>query len=137
VIGPTAEVSAGTLEDTLVTFYKVVIETGSLGRALENLDDGYKHFICAEWFYSTFASYLVHHFTAKDRLGLVEDIVSSEVAKAGYSNRELIRAARKKAQQLLRTPHTMFRHFCSRFLHGRLEISYEEFDSYVKSQKAK
>lgn len=92
------EVQAGHLRDVIPGFYKCVVQSGDLETGLTFLDSRLKLFHCGEWFYQTLASFMVNNFNAVGRAEIVEEIVSNQVAKAGYRNRELVRAARAKAK---------------------------------------
>ena len=135
VIGPSSKISAGALQDTLLPFYKIMAETGNLESAIRKLDSGFKHFICGEWFFSSFAAFMVGSFSSKVRAEMVEAIVSSEVAKAGYHNRQLLRQARAQARKYLARPEEFYLGLSRRFFHGKTPVPYSEFIAFVENQK--
>jgi hypothetical protein len=135
VVAAHEEITAGQLQDVMLAFYKEPVETGDLRHGLAALDSRMKAFISAEWFYRTFATFMVQHFNAVGRAEIVEGIVSSQVAKVGYVNREVVRAARGKAKAFVKSPHTYYRYATRVFLHNKVPVRYEEFHAFVESQR--
>ena len=94
------EVQAGYLRDVIPRFYKSVVQSGDLQAGLDLLAAPPKLFHCGGWFDRTLATFMVNSFNAAGRAEVVEQIVTDQVAKAGYRNREMIRAARPKAKRM-------------------------------------
>lgn len=135
VVAAHEEITVGQLQDVMLAFYKEPIATGDLSTGLAALDARMKPFISAEWFYRTFATFMVMHFNAAGRAEIAEGIVSSQVAKAGYVNRALVQAARARAKKFVKTPQTYYRYATRLFLHNKVPVSYEEFHSFVESKR--
>lgn len=129
------EVQAGYLRDIVPAFYKSVIQSGDLQDGLALIADHLKLFHCGEWFYRTLATFLVNSFNAAGRAEVVERIISNQIAKAGYSNREVIRSARARAKAYVKSPQSFYRNASSIFFHGKLPIPYPDFREFVESQR--
>ena len=102
------EVQAGYLRDVIPAFYKSVVQSGDLQAGLALLAAPLKLFHCGEWFYRTLATFMVTSFNAAGRAEVVEQIVTDQVEKAGYRNREMIRAARARAKAYVKSPHGFY-----------------------------
>lgn len=135
VVAAHAEIKAGQLQDIMLAFYKEPVESGDLRGGLAALDSRMRAFICAEWFYRTFATFMVQHFNHAGRSAIVEAIVSSQVAKAGYESRELVRAARAKARKFVKSPQSYFRYASRMFLHNKVLVSFEDFNAFVEAKR--
>lgn len=135
VIAPQDELQAGQLQDVILGFYKVTVQTGDLQGGLVLLDSRFKLFHCGEWFYRTLATFMVTNFNAKGRSEIVEQIVSSQVAKAGYNNRELVKALRAKAKRFVKSPHGFYKNASLMFFHGKIPIPYEFFNAFVEEKR--
>lgn len=135
VIAPNEEMTAGALIDTLLPFYREVMSTGDLSTAISHLDVGFKHFVCGERLYSAVASFMINNFTAKLRQEMVEEMVSNEMARLGYQNRDLVRIARSRARKYLANPRNFFRRLSKEFFHGQEPVPYDNFEAFVKDQK--
>lgn len=131
VLGPENEVDAGYLRDSMIVFYRTVIVTGDLNQGMAHLDEKYKRFICSQWFYTSLASVMVTHFRGKNKEAFINKLIDSQVQKAGYSNRELVRGFRKRAKEYIRSPVTMFQHFSKIFMHNQPVVSYKDFRAFV------
>lgn len=129
------EVHAGYLRDVIPGFYQSVILSGDLQTGLTKLAARLQLFHCGEWFYRTLASFMVNNFNAAGRAQVVEQIVSNEVSRAGFSNREMIRLARVKAKTYVRAPQNFYKRFSAIFFHGKIPISYHEFNRFVEDQR--
>ena len=135
VIAPQNELQTGQLNDVILGFYKVVMQTGDLQRGLDLLDSRFKLFHCGEWFYSALSTFMVKNFNAKGRSEIVEQMVSSQVAKADYKNRELVRASRAKAKRFVKSPQGFYKHASMTFFHGKTPIPYEDFHAFVEDKR--
>lgn len=135
VIAPQNELQAGQLQDVILGFYKVVVQTGDLQGGLVLLDSRFKLFHCGEWFYSTLSTFMVTSFNATGRSEIVEQIVSSQVAKAGYRNRELVKVSRAKAKKFVKSPQGFYKHASLMFFHGKMPIPYEYFHAFVEEKR--
>ena len=131
VLGPENEVEAGYLRDSMIVFYRTVIATGDLNQGMVHLDEKYKRFICSQWFYTSLASVMVSHFRGKNKEAFINKLIDSQVQKAGYSNRELVRGFRKRAKEYIRSPVTMFQHFSKIFMHNQPVVSYRDFRAFL------
>ncbi|EJM83123.1 hypothetical protein PMI32_02380 [Pseudomonas sp. GM60] len=137
VIAAQDEILAGQLQEVLIGLYKATMSSGDLEAGLRSLDDRLNFFHCGKWFYQNLASYMINNFNAVGRSDLVEAIVSSRVAKAGYQSRELVRFERARAKKYLKTPQNFYRQASRRFFHDKVPISYEDFNAFVGAKKRK
>lgn len=135
VIAPQNEIQAGQLQDVILGFYKVVVQTGDLEGGLALLDDQLKLFHCGEWFFSTSSTFMVRNFNSKGRSEIVEQIVSSQIAKAGYRNRELVKASRAKAKKFVKSLQGFYKNASLTFFHGKMPIPYEYFQTFVEKNR--
>ncbi|WP_282348426.1 hypothetical protein [Pseudomonas sp. PS01301] len=129
------EVQAGYLRDVIPAFYKSVVQSGDLQAGLALLAAPLKLFHCGEWFYRTLATFMVTSFNAAGRAEVVEQIVTDQVEKAGYRNREMIRAARARAKAYVKSPHGFYNQASSIFFHGKLPIPYGDFRAFVEVKR--
>jgi len=135
VIAPQNELQAGQLQDVILDFYKVIMKSGDLQRGLVLLNSQLKLFHCGEWFYNTLASFMITNFNAKCRSELVEQIVSNQVAKAGYRNRDLVKATRAKAKKFVKSLQGFYKHASLTFFHSKVPIPYESFHAFVEEKR--
>lgn len=135
VVASQDEIQAGQLRDVILGFYKATVQSGDLQGGLVLLDNRLKLFHCGEWFYTTLATFMVTSFNATGRREIVEQIVSSQVAKAGYRNRELVKAARAKAKKFVKSPQGFYKHASLTFFHDKTPISYEDFHAFVEVKR--
>lgn len=135
MIAPNQEISAGAIHDSLLPFYKEVISTGDLSSALPQLDSKFQRFIAGEWFYSIIASFFTHNYSLKDKEEIMSRMIDNEVAKAGYSNRQLIRKSRVKIKKFLKDPRVFYQAVEKLFFYGQMQVPYEDFKRFVDSQK--
>ena len=135
VIAAQDEIRAGQLQDVVMDFYKTTVKSGDLQGGLVALDDQLMLFHSGQWFYSTLASFMVTNFNATGRSEIVEQIVSNQVARAGYRSRELVRAARAKAKKFLKSPQNFYKYASRIFLHDKIPISYEDFHAFVEGKR--
>jgi hypothetical protein len=135
MIAPSEEISAGAIHDSLLPFYKELIATGDLNMALSHLDSRFKRFIAGEWFYTKLAAFYIHSYGSKARQQLMNMRIDNTIAKAGYANRQLVKAARAEAKRRLNDP----REFCQTleklFFHGKMPIPYAELKQFIDDQK--
>ncbi|RON43373.1 hypothetical protein BK666_20015 [Pseudomonas frederiksbergensis] len=135
VIAPQDVIQAGRLQDVVLDFYKTTVKSGDLQGGLVALDNQLVLFHCGEWFFSTLASCMITNFNAVARSQMVELMVSNEVAKVGYRNRELLREQRAKAKKFLKSPQNFYRLMSRTFLHNKIPISYEDFHAFVEGKR--
>lgn len=137
MIAPNQEISAGAIHDSLLPFYKEVISTGELSTALTHLDSKFQRFIAGEWFYSTIASFYTYSYSLKDKEEIMNQIIDNEVARAGYSNRQLIRKIRVKTKKFLKDPREFYQALERFFFHGQMLVPYEDMKRFIDNQKGK
>lgn len=135
VVASQDEIQAGQLRDVIFLFYKATVQSGDLQGGLVLLDNRLKLFHCGEWFYTTLATFMVTSFNATGRKDIIEKIVSSQVTKAGYSNRGLLKAARAKARRFVKSPQGFYKHASLTFFHGKMPIPYKEFHAFVEMKR--
>lgn len=135
VIAAQDVIRAGQLQDVIMGFYKATVNSGDLQGGLVALDDQLMLFHSGEWFYRTLATFMVTSFNAAGRREIVEQIVSSQVAKAGYRSRDLVRAERAKAKKFVKSPQNFYKHTSRNFLHNKIPISYEDFHAFVEGKR--
>lgn len=136
MIAPNQEISAGAIHDSLLPFYKEVVSTGDLSTALTHLDSKFQRFIAGEWFYSIIASYYTHSYSLKDKEEIMNQMIDNEVAKAGYSNRQLIRKARVKIKKFLNDPREFYQALEKLFFHGQTLVPYADLKRFIDYQKS-
>lgn len=137
VVAAQDEVQAGRLQDVILPFYKATVQSGNLQGGLVLLDDRLKLFHCGKWFYSNLATFMITSFNASGRREIVEQIVSSQVAKAGYKNRELLKSARAKAKNFVKSPQGFYKHASMIFFHGKTPIPYKDFHAFVEMKRSR
>ncbi|MCE1054964.1 hypothetical protein [Pseudomonas alloputida] len=137
MIAPNQEITAGVIYDSLLPFYKEIVSTGELEVALKCLDGKFKFFCAGEWFYSMIATFYTNSYSLKDKEEMMNRMIDNEVAKAGYSNRQLIRSARVKIKKYLNNPRVFYSALERCFFHGQAKIPYDELKRFVDEQKAK
>jgi hypothetical protein len=135
VIAPQNELQAGHLQDVILDFYKVTVQTGDLQGGLVMLDSRLKIFHCGEWFYNTLATFMVTNFNAAGRREIIEQIVSNQITRAGYRNRELVKASRAQAKKFVKSLQGFYKHTSLTFFHGQMPIPYEHFHSFVEEKR--
>ena len=136
MIAPNQEISAGAIHDSLLPFYKEVVSTGDLSAALTHLDSRFQRFIAGEWFYSIIASYYTHNYSLKDKEDIMNQMIDNEVAKAGYSNRQLIRKTRVKIKKFLNDPRQFYQALEKLFFHGQTLVPYADLKRFIEYQKS-
>ncbi|MGF6208810.1 hypothetical protein [Pseudomonas frederiksbergensis] len=135
VIAAQDVIRAGQLQDVIMGFYKATVKSGDLQDGLVALDDQLMLFHSGEWFYRTLATFMVTSFNAAGRSEIVEQIVSNQVAKAGYRSRDLVRAERAKAKRFVKSTQNFYKHASRTFLHNKIPISYEDFHAFVEGKR--
>jgi len=135
VVAAQGEIQAGQLQDVVLPFYKATVQSGNLQGGLALLDDRLKLFHCGKWFYSTLTSFMITSFNASGRREIVEQIVSSQVVKAGYRNRELLKPIRAKAKKFVKSPQRFYEYASMNFFHGKTPIAYREFHAFVEMKR--
>lgn len=136
MIAPNEEIEAGAIQDSLLPFYKEVVSTGELNKALAHLDSRFKRFIAGEWFYTRISSFYTHHYSAKDKQEIMNQMIDNEVAKAGYSNRQLIRSVRAKVKRFLSDPKEFYQAVERVFFHGQTHVPYADMKKFVDHHKS-
>lgn len=136
MIAPNQEIEARATQDSLLPFYKEVILTGELNKALTHLDDKFKRFIAGEWFYTRIANFYIHHYSAKDKQGIMKQMIDAEVAKAGYSNRQLMRIIRPKVKRFLSDQKEFYQAVEKQFFHGCSHVSYADLKEFIDHSKS-
>lgn len=138
LVAPDVEMSAGSFQDTMLSFYKAITSSGDLA-ALSGLSVEMQLVVSGEWFYSNLGTYLIHHHTQKKRQEILEEVVSREMGKAPATNRAERRArlkhARKSAKSKLYDPNGFTRHFAKMFFHGDPPIAVTNFLGFIKERK--
>lgn len=135
LIAPNQEIEAGTTQDSLLPFYKEVVSTGALDKALTHLDGRFKRFIAGEWFYTQICSFYTYHYSSKHRQEMMSLMIDSEVAKAGYSNRQLIRSIRPKVKKFLSDPKEFYLAVERGFFHGQTHVPYADIKKFADHNK--
>ncbi len=136
MIAPSEEIEVGAIQDSLLPFYKEVVSTGELGNALTHLDSRFKRFIAGEWFYTRFSGFYTHYYSAKDKQAIMNQMIDNEVAKAGYSNRQLIRSVRPKVKKFLSDPREFYYSVERVFFHGQTNVPYDEMKNFIDYKKS-
>lgn len=136
MIAPNQEISAGAIHDSLLPFYKEIISSGGLNTAITYLDSKFQRFIAGEWFYSIVAAFYTHNYSLKDKEEIMNQMIDTEVAKAGYSNRQLIRKSRVKIKRFLKDPRQFYQSLEKFFFHGQTKVPYEELKRFIDDQKS-
>lgn len=135
LIAPNQEIEAGTTQDSLLPFYKEVVSTGELDKALTYLDGRFKRFIAGEWFYMQISSFYTYHYSAKRKQEIMNQLIDSEMAKAGYSNRQLMRLIRPNAKRFLSDPKQFYLAMERVFFHGQTHVPYADIKKFVDYNK--
>ncbi|ALU60444.1 hypothetical protein ACA40_11445 [Pseudomonas syringae pv. lapsa] len=135
MIAPNQEIEAGTTQDSLLPFYKEIVSTGELNKALTHLDSRFKRFIAGEWFYVRIADFYTNHYSAKDKQEIMNQMIDNEVRKAGYSNRQLIRSIRPQIKRSLSDPKEFYQTVERRFFHGQKYVPYADMRRFIDDQK--
>lgn len=136
MIAPNQKIEAGATQDSLLPFYKEVILTGEFNKALAYLDPKFMYFIAGEWFYTRIASFYSNHYSAKDKQEIMKQMIDAEVAKAGYSNRQLIRSIRPKVKKFLSDQKEFYQAVESQFLHGSTNVPYADLKKFIDLNKS-
>lgn len=136
MIAPIQEIETGAIQDSLLPFYKEVVSTGELNTALTHLDDRFRRFIAGEWFYVRIANFYTNHYSAKDRQEIMNQMIDNEVAKVGYSNRQLIRSIRSQIKRSLSDPKEFYQAVERRFFHGQVYVSYADMRNFIDHNKS-
>lgn len=137
VVAAQGEIQAGKLQDVILPFYKATLRSGNLQGGLDLLDDRLKLFHGGKWFYNTLASFMITSFNASSRSEIVEQIVSNQVAKAGYSNRRLLKSVRAKAKKSVQSPQGFYEYSSMKFFHGKTPIAYKKFHTFVEMKRSR
>ncbi|PTU02106.1 hypothetical protein DBR45_14055 [Pseudomonas sp. HMWF031] len=135
MIAPTQEIEAGAIQDSLLPFYKEVVSTGEPNKALTHLDGRFERFIAGEWFYTRISSFYTHHYSAKDKQEIMNQMIDNEVAKVGYSNRQLIRSVRPKVKKFLSDPKEFYNSVERTFFHGQTHVAYADMKKFIDHNK--
>lgn len=136
LIAPNQEIEAGTTQGSLLPFYKEIVLSGQLNKALTHLDFRFKRFIAGEWFYVRIANFYANHYSAKDKEEIMNQMIDNEVAKVGYSNRQLIRSIRPQIKRSLSDPKNFYQTVERRFFHGHAHVPYADMRRFIDDQKA-
>jgi len=136
LIAPSQEITAGALSDSILPFYKVLMETGELNQALKLLDNSFQQLISGEWFYKKIVIFFTINYTSKAKLEMVERIINNEVVRLGYQNRERIRAVRAIAKKRLANPQDLYESLEKNFFHGKASVPYANIKKIVTYQKS-
>ncbi|NWE90523.1 hypothetical protein HX893_20565 [Pseudomonas reactans] len=134
--GLSEEIEAGAIQDSLLPFYKEVVSTGELNKALTHLDERFKRFIAGEWFYTRIASLYTHHYSAKDRQEIMNLMIDKQVAQAGYSNRQLVRSIRPRIKKQLSDPKEFYQAVERVLFHGQTHVPYADMKKFVDHHKS-
>ena len=136
LIAPDQEINAGAISDSVLPFYKVMIETGELNIALSHLDSKFRKFMAGEWFYTNITHFLTNSFNAKARAKMVEQAIDVAAAKQGFKNREQLRAYRAHAKKGLSNTSNLYKTVEKSFLHGQGKVPYEDIKRFVDYLKS-
>lgn len=140
LIAPSEEMLAGAFADTMSVFYRTVASSGDLITGLKAFPSEMQLVVAGEWFYSNLGSYLINHYTQRERQQIAEEVVSRHVAAQPGLNRAQRRAqlkqVRKTAKQRVGDTRQMANHFATTFFHGSPPVGVDEFVEWVRAVKA-
>lgn len=66
---------------------------------------------------------------------MMSQMIDSEVAKAGYSNRQLIRSIRPKVKKFLSDPREFYLAVERGFFHGQTHVPYADIKKFADHNK--
>ncbi|MFC6301829.1 hypothetical protein GNF76_25545 [Pseudomonas sp. CCM 7893] len=128
-LGPDTSVTAGELKEEMTAFYRMIMATNNLNAAIAELKPHYKRFLCTEWLYLNFASFVVTNFSGKAKAAMAEKILDNLVAmRSGRHLKDL----RKRVKKHIKTPEITFQDVSKTFLHSKKPVSYAQFEAFVK-----
>lgn len=133
LLGPETEVTAGLFESELPKFYRTILDKGDLTTAAENIDNQLRLFMSDRFFVVAFAKYLKAACIGKKGTARMERLVGEAIASGIEPTGENLRSIRGSIKAKLRAQDEAFHRIGSRFLHGRVPVSYTEVLDFVRS----
>lgn len=132
LIGADDPVPAGYIDDSMRLFYRELIQSNSLDRAMEKIDARFRQFHSEKFFYVTFAKYMKRTCMGPGAQQRVESLITGAFERGVVHNRETLRMLRKNAKVLVKSQEHAFNKRAVEFLHGRRSVTYEEFQRFVR-----
>jgi hypothetical protein len=132
LIGADKIVAAGYIDDNMIRFYKTLLESSSLDEAMAHVADELKQFHAEKFFYVIFARYMKRACMGSGGAQRVERLITESLNRGIQRNRTNLRALRRKAKQFVKSPEGAFNKRARHFLHGRLSVSFAEFQRFVR-----
>jgi len=133
LLGPETKVTAGLLESELPKFYRTILDKGDLTTAAESIDNRLRLFMSDRFFIVAFAKYLKTACIGKKGSARMERLVGEAIASGIEPTGENLRSIRGSIKAKLRAQDEAFHRIGSRFLHGRVPVSYTEVLDFVRS----
>jgi len=134
LIGPDKPVEAGFIDAAMPEFYREMLGTGSLDKAMAKVNIEFKQFHSEKFFHVSFAKYFKNACMGAGGARRVERLVTDAVNGGVVANRAHMRAVRKTAKSFVRSQEHVFNRRASIFLHGRRSVTFEEFQRFVRGQ---
>lgn len=131
VIASDSEVSAGSIDDKMVPFYRNLFETASMDSALAILGEEFKPFYADKFLVLTLAKYIRRGCMGRARDQRREDLISDAIGR-GVPNTKANRKAMRKLFKDQVTPRPALLHeYAERFLGRRCSVTFPELMSFV------
>lgn len=131
VIASDSEVSAGSIGDKMVPFYRNLFETASMDSALAILGEEFKPFYAEKFLVVTLAKYIRRGCMGRARDQRREDLISDAISR-GVPNTKANRKAMRKLFKDQVTPRPALLHkYAERFLGRRCSVSFPDLMSFV------
>lgn len=132
LIGSDREVAAGEIDRVMKLFYLQLHASGSLDKAMNEVDADFKQFHAEYFFYKTFAGYMKRACMGAGAQRRLERLLTGVVERGGAVNRDSLRRYRAAARKFIRQPEDAFERYASRFLHGRNKVPFVLLNDFVR-----
>jgi len=139
LIGASNDVSAGYIDEAMCRFYRKLFDLRSLDDAMTEVDNEFKQFHSERFFCVSFGKYIRRACMGRGAANRVERLVSKVFDSGTPRNRENLRKIRRSAKTFVKSSqrqHDAFARLARNFLHGRVSMSFEDFENFVKGSAA-
>ncbi len=136
MIGSAENISAGLIDEIMQKFYRELFQSKSLSSAMKQVEYKLEHFHVEEFFCDIFGSFIKESCVGKGRNTRIEGLVTSSIEGGIHPSSINLQLLRKLAKSCTKPPtKETFENWAKIFMHGRHDISYEQFYASVASSE--
>jgi len=139
LIGSERTVEAGHIDDVMGRFYRKLFDLRSLDDAMTEVQEQFRQFHSERFFCIAFGKYLKKACIGKGASTRSERLLTEVMASGIPKSRENLRKFRRIAKNLITSSENQRNAFirtAQYFLHGKVPMSFDEFERFVKRTDA-